>query len=351
MGRRTGERRSLRIQSLDDSRLVDLVAALLYPAAEWIELARHDHRNAEGSDIIGREALGTLLTRTWMVKTWRGERGAPDSLLTLTRQCLRNVSHVPDVFLVVATTDVSDGVRERFLRESTTLGVANPILWTRSDLESQLFHERPDVLFTYFGISSFRRTRRVARTLRRRIAVKNRLLKAFLRPASERSETLVQPYDKLRYSKIVLRSIDDHTYPSADRQIGHIRGWMEVGTYDFYHDGLEVILGTAFVLIDDAGAWSPVSVRQSFDATRYRRIRAFEVGRIPFTNVVTFDEVGDEYYAEPHVFCSFSNAGLPFADYRYYSVESPYRDKLRPEQMIEAADNLIPGRQLGIVGG
>jgi hypothetical protein len=351
MARRAGERRSLRIDSLDDSRLVDLVATLLYPAAEWVELARRDrHGSTDDCEIVGREALGDLLTRSWMVKTLRGERGAPGALLALTRSCLRSVSRVPDVFLVVATTDLSDGAREAFLREASTLGVANPILWTKADLEGQLFHERPDLLFTYFGISSFKRTRRVVRTLRRRIAIKNRLLKAFLRPASERAETLVQPYDKLRYSKIVLRSIDDHTYPSADRQIGHIRGWMEVGTYDFYHDGIEVILGTAFVLVDDTGAWSPVSVRQSFDATRYRRIRAFEVGRIPFTNVVTFDAVGDEYYAQPHVFCSFSNAGLPFADYRYYSVESPYRDKLRPEQMIEAADNPVPGRQLGIVG-
>ena len=353
MTRRPGERRSLRLESLDESRLVDLVAALLYPSADWIELSRRDRRaNGGGHDIIGRETLGELLSRTWVVQTVRAERATSDLIVSVTRECLKSVSRVPDVLLLVATVDVSDSVREGFVREATAIGVANPILWTKSDLEARLFDERPDLLFTYFGISSFKRTRRVVRTIRRRIAIKNRLLKAFLRPVGERAEVLVQPYDKLRFSKTVIRSIDDHSYPSADRQLGHIRGWMEVGTYDFYHEGLEVILGTAFVLIDDSGAWAPVSVRRSFDATRYRRIRAFEIGRIPFTNIVTFDDVGDEYYAEPHVFCTFANAGLPFADYRYYSVEAPYRDKLRPEHMVELGmPTATPGHQLGIVGG
>lgn len=350
-GRRT-DRRRLRLESLDGSRLVDLVAALLYPAAEWVELSRRDHRaDAFGCDIIGRESLGDLLYRSWVVSTVRADRVTADLLHSVVGTCIQSVSHVPDVLLVVATADVAERVRERFTEEATALGIANPILWTKSDLEARLFEERPDLLFTYFGISSFKRTRRVVRTIRRRIAIKNRMLKAFLRPVAERTEAPVQPYDKLRYSKVVLRSIDDHSYPSADRQIGHIRGWMEVGTYDFYHDGIEVILGTAVVLVDDDGAWAPVSIQQPFDATRYRRIRAFEVGRVPFTNIVTFDDVGDEYYAEPHVFCTFANAGLPFADYRYYAVEAPYRDKLRPEDMVElAVQGVAADRRLGILG-
>jgi hypothetical protein len=352
MTRRRNERRSLRLESLDESRLVDLVAALLYPAADWIELARRDHRpDSDGCDIIGRESLGDLLSRTWVVRTVRAERATPDLIAAVTRGTLRAVSRVPDVLLVVTPVDVSESVRERFLHEATLLGVSNPVLWTKSDLQARLFEERPDLLFTYFGIPSFKRTRRAIRSIRRRIAIKNKLLKSFLRPVAERAETLVQPYDKLRFSKLLIRSIDDHSYPGADRELGHIRGWMEVGTYDFYHDGIEVILGTAFVLIDDAGAWAPVAVNQSFDATRYRRIRAFEIGRIPFMNIVTFDDVGDEYYAQPHVFCSFANAGLPFVDYRYYSVETPYRDKLDPSRMVGLAPAAVPERQLGIVGG
>jgi hypothetical protein len=329
--------------------LVDLVAALLYPAADWIELSRRDDANSGGCDIIGRESVGELLSRSWVVRTVRAERATGDVIVSAARGAVGGVSRAPNVLLLVATVNVSDGVRERFMREAAALGVTSPVLWTKSDLEARLFEERPDLLFTYFGISSFKRTRRAARSIRRRIAIKNQLLRSFLRPAAERAEPLVQPYDKLRFSKILVRSIDDHTYPNAERQIGTIRGWMEVGTYDFYHDGMEVILGTSFVLVDDAGAWAPVSVRQSFDATRYRRVRAFEIGRIPFTNIVTFDDVGDEYYAEPHVFCAFANAGLPFVDYRYYSVEAPYRDKLAPEQMVELSPlRDDPGHQLGM---
>jgi hypothetical protein len=331
--------------------LVDLVAALLYPSADWVELSRRDHRaDVGGLAIIGRESLGDLLTRTWVVRTLRLDKVTPELIASNTRTSVGAMSRVPDVLLFVTPVDVSDSVRERFRQEATALGVASPVLWARSDLQARLFEERPDLLFTYFGISSFKRTRRAIRSVRRRIAIKNRLAKAFLRPVAERTEALVQPYDKLRFSKVLIRSIDDNSYPAAGRELGHIRGWMEVGTYDFYHDGFEVILGTAFVLVDDTGSWAPVSANQSFDATRYRRIKAFEIGRIPFTNIITFDDVGDEYYAQPHLFCTFSNAGLPYVDYRYYSVETPYRDKLDPLSMVELSPSALPSRQLGIVG-
>jgi hypothetical protein len=351
MARDASNKRSLRFSSLEDDRFVDLVAALLYPSADWNELRRSDRAGSSQFDIIAREAVGDLLVRSWGVKTVRTEHLSADHIVTIARQCLRAHARVPDVFLIVLTTDVAESVRERYERELTALGVTHAMVWARQELEAQLYDERPDLLFTYFGVTSFKRTRRTVRTLRRRIAIKRRLQKAFIKPVGERADVLVQPYDKLRYPKMVIRSIDDHSYPSADHRLGHIRGWMEVGTYDFYYDGLEVILGTTFVLLDDAGAWSPVSLRQSFDATRYRRVRAFEVGRVPFTNIVTFDVDGDEYHAEPHVFCAFANAGLPFADYRYYAVEAPYRDKLLPDRMVDLGgpqDGL--DRQLGIVG-
>jgi hypothetical protein len=352
MARDASIKRALRFSSLEEDRLVDLVAALLYPSADWIELRRSDHRATSSPfDVVARESVSDLLVRSWVVKTVRAEHLSGDQVSTIVRQCLRASTRVPDVFLLVLTTDVAESVRERLLRELTDAGVTHAMVWARTELEAQLYDERPDLLFTYFGVTSFKRTRRNVRTLRRRIAIKRRLQKAFIKPVGERDEVLVQPYDKLRYPKIVIRSIDDHSYPSADHRLGHIRGWMEAGTYDFYYDGLEVILGTTFVLLDDAGAWSPVSLRQSFDATRYRRVRAFEVGRVPFTNVVTFDVDGDEYHAEPHVFCAFANAGLPFADYRYYAVEAPYRDKLLPDRMVDLGgpqDEM--GRQLGIVG-
>ncbi|HUQ80436.1 MAG TPA: hypothetical protein VM076_04840 [Gemmatimonadaceae bacterium] len=352
MARDAGIKRSLRFSSLEEDRFVDLVAALLYPSADWVELRRSDRRaTASQFDIVARESLGDLLVRSWAVKTVRDDHVSADQRMAIVRQCLRAHPRVPDVFLLVLTTDVAESVRDQLLRELAAAGVTHAMVWARQELEAQLYNERPDLLFTYFGVTSFKRTRRTVRTLRRRIAIKRRLQKAFIKPVGERDDVLVQPYDKLRYPKVVVRSIDDHSYPSADHRLGHIRGWMEVGTYDFYYDGVEVILGTTFVLVDDAGAWSPVSLRQSFDATRYRRVRAFEIGRIPFTNIVTFDVDGDEYHAEPHVFCAFANAGLPFADYRYYAVEAPYRDKLLPDRMIDLGgpqDDL--GRQLGIVG-
>jgi hypothetical protein len=40
-------------------------------------------------------------------------------------------------------------------------------------------------------------------------------------------------------------------------------------------------------------------------------------GCIPFRNIVEIDTMGDEYYAEPHIYCRFADAGAPYEEFRY----------------------------------
>jgi hypothetical protein len=76
-------------------------------------------------------------------------------------------------------------------------------------------------------------------------------------------------------------------------------------------------------------------------------IRTIETGRVPYEAVVDCDPAGDEFYREPHLFCVFASAGLPFAEYQYYPVEDPYRMRLLPEKMIDLADASAGGGRQG----
>src|SRR5690606_12865631 len=46
-------------------------------------------------------------------------------------------------------------------------------------------------------------------------------------------------------------------------------------------------------------------------------INAFEIGNIPYDNIVDFDIEGDEFYICPHFYCRFDNLGEPYEEIWY----------------------------------
>jgi len=48
------------------------------------------------------------------------------------------------------------------------------------------------------------------------------------------------------------------------------------------------------------------------------------VGQINFTDIVSYDINGDEFYSCPHFFCRFKFNGTPFENIYYSSLENLY---------------------------
>ncbi|MGQ0639365.1 MAG: hypothetical protein ACT4P6_01120 [Gemmatimonadaceae bacterium] len=328
--------RRLLLSTLDSTRLSDLVASLVFPAAAWLSLRRASGRSSPSDpEFIGREDAGKGVQRTWWIKINHAEDGGGASLAQSAIAMLGDPDRIPDVLLMITTSDVSQAAIEELRHVATQRGINHVSVWARVDLEKRLYAERPDLLFAYFGVSSFKRWHLKVRGIRRRVQLKQRMTRDFVKPAVARPRSASRPFEKFKHAKLILRSIDDDSYPEIEARLGIARGWFEVSTYDFYHDGIEVILSSVDVALSEEETWAPIPVGFAFDAERYKVIRAFEVGRVPYDHIVDYDLTGDEFYRQPHMFCLFAASGLPFAEYRYYAVEEPYRVRLNPKKMVD----------------
>lgn len=299
MARPTRTTNRLPFTELEPRRFEDLALALLYKTRPWAELRHYGRSGADdGVDIFGREYIETGSERIWLVQCRRYEKAPASVLRRAVLDTLARVTSPPDVLLAVVACDVSRDATEAFRRFAIDRGVKEPLIWSASVLEATLYGDRHDLLFTFFGISLTGRTRSRESAVRRNLALKKRMLADF------RKKSLTHP-------KLVVRSIDDISYPEVDAAPGMISSWFLVEMHGFYHNGIEVYLRVLSGVIDDEGNWSIVDYSHSPEAG-YHPIQVIMLGRIPYRNIVEYDLEGDDYYSEPHVYCTFADAGEPY---------------------------------------
>lgn len=159
-----------------------------------------------------------------------------------------------------------------------------------------------------------------ASDIKRNLKLRDALQKFFLKPpALRRTQGITHPYEKFQHSRIIIRSLDDSSYPNVDESPG-ISSWFRVNPYDFYHNGIEIILHVDYAIVDEDGRWCPVRYDEEFDRNAFKRIKVWVIGRIPYRFISTYDLDGDEYYNEPHLYCSFGNNGEPYEEIIYRTV-------------------------------
>lgn len=172
--------------------------------------------------------------------------------------------------------------------------------------------------------------------VRRDLKLRDALQKALLKPPAQRqSRGVTHPYEKFGHSRIIIRSLNDTSYPRVDDSPG-ISGWFRVEPYDFYHNGIEIILRIGYVIVNADGRWRPVGYDEEYDEVVFRRIKAWIIGQIPYRFINAYDLDGDEYYNEPHFYCAFANNGEPYEAIIYRTVgdETEYDWPLLEERRL-----------------
>jgi hypothetical protein len=284
---------------LDARRFEDLCLAILYKTRPWAELRHYGRLGADqGVDIFGRETLDNGLSRIWSVQCRRYEKAPAATLRRAVDDTIARAGTIPDVLLVIVACDVSRSAFDAFRQHAAGVGVGEPLLWTASMLEATLYADRHDLLFTFFGVSLAERSRTRESAVRRNLGLKKRMIADFRTKSS-------------RHSKLVIRSIDDVSYPEVDNGPG-ISSWFVVEMHGFYHNGVEVYVAVRSGIIDSDGKWAILNYGDTYDATKYEPIQVIALGRIPFRNIVEYDMEGDDYYSEPHIYCTFADAGEPY---------------------------------------
>ncbi|SAL86947.1 hypothetical protein AWB68_08213 [Caballeronia choica] len=302
----------LHFEDLSPSRFEDLSLALVYRLHRWEEI-HHDGRSGadDGVDIRAMELAKDGSIRVWAVQCKRYGRFTGADAKAAVREAVAKASTPPDVMLLVVGCDVSISARSAYERAASTAGIGSAILWAASVLETKLYSDHPDLLFSFFGVSLARRERGRENDLRRTLAMKRKLKRVFGHGEPKPA--------------VIIHSIDDEVYPSVDTAgSGTISPWFRAEFAGHYHTGIEVYIGLEHIIVDRSdNAWSTMEFgkgglgaasdpEKAFANTRYDVLKVFIVGRIPFRNIFDVDEDGDEYYPGPHLYCRYADAGEPY---------------------------------------
>jgi hypothetical protein len=339
MARVTRTTNKLHFTDLDHARFEDLSVNLLYGSRTWEELQHHGRAGADGgTDVYGVE-LAAGVRRRWIAQCRRYGRASAATLKNAVDDALDGQPTVPDVLLVVVACDVSRSASDAFKKYATEKGVAMPLVWSASILEAMLYADRPDLLFSYFGVSQVGDLRRAEAATRRNVRLRKRMRRELGALKMQLHESNRVPGRGLWGLRAIVHSIDDTTYPKPDEtsSIGP-SGWFGVELYGFYHNGIEVLLGGSYAgaIFAQNGRWRLVDddARVSSGETP---VTVLPLGRIPFRNIIAFDTEGDEYYNRTHLYCAYADAGMPYEGYRYVTKDKFGDVELEADRRVGAA--------------
>ncbi len=301
----------LHFTDLDPMRFEVLCESLVYRLAKW---QRINHMGVLGSDdgvdIEAEEEIANGYKRTWYIQCKRYSKFSKKDVDLVFRPLIKN-RKIPDTLLLIVGCKVSAKTIEFFINKANEHDIKNPKIWTSSDIETQLFTKHHDLLFIFFGIDLNHQERKKEESIRRNLRLKKNLKKDLTKPINTSKKWFVN--DKFIYDEIIIHSIDDTSYPNSDSFEYGISSWFKTYPYDFYYNGLEVILGVEYAEVVEDGRIRLLEYNKYAEIKNNQNvIRVYRIGRIPFSMIVDYDPDGDEYYNCLHLYCNYGFNSSPY---------------------------------------
>lgn len=169
-------------------------------------------------------------------------------------------------------------------------------------------------------------TKKNAARIRKGLAMKKKFEKdfidstAFSKYGSKR--VFEEPYIKFKFNEVLIRSVDDTTYPDIIDTEAKISPHFKSYPFNTYHNGFELWLTAGIggkVIMDKNGFWENLydyyDERQ--DDKMYKVLKTDIFGRIPYCNIEAYDLDGDQYTEYPMIFCNFDYDGMPYEEIVY----------------------------------
>jgi hypothetical protein len=141
----------LHFEDMEPRRFEDLAQAIVHKLKAWTEL-NHIGRsgNDNGVDIEAVESDDGK-RRRWVIQCKRYQSFAKSHAVAAIDEAVKYGKHI-DVLLLVVGCDVSRVTREAADAHASQKGISDLRVWDASYIESTLYNDRPDLLFTYFGV-------------------------------------------------------------------------------------------------------------------------------------------------------------------------------------------------------
>jgi len=182
--------------------------------------------------------------------------------------------------------------------------------------------------------------RKIEERVKRDLKMRNQMRADFLKTSNEHSsQPLKHPYDRFRYSEVIIHDLErTEDYLKAEDYPGVISSWFKHELFDFYNDGLLVILRVSRGIVNERAGWAVLKHGERFDESTFAETHILELGNIPFRNIRHYELRGDNHYNMPHVYCAFADAGTPYEGYSFaMAMGGSYEYLLKPENQITLA--------------
>lgn len=329
----------LHFEDLDPHRFEDLARQLVYSLRQWsvlealgrsgaddgvdirgIELRRRLEADTAVDDTVG--ALSDEEQRVWFIQCKRERSLGPAKARRVATSALEGGGDPPHGFMLIAPADLSKQARQALAAELHDRGVQEVIALGRGELEDLLFQPENDhLLFAYFGISLQVRKRGITSDLRGRLA-KKRAIYGTIGDLDHRGSTpvlvrdpavagypfreRVDPFDEQNPPWLVA-AFRDHSNPDTlPLIVQRHHAWLSAD-----HKSYDVIATCSHVLPGrgDRADDPPEKVEACDRLGRffYNEVPEAErawlevVGWIDYDDILMLDDLGDAFYAPPHV--------------------------------------------------
>jgi hypothetical protein len=298
----------IHFNDLDPIRFEELVLSMVYRSQRWIKINHFGEKGSDsGIDIEAVEELENGKFRKFIYQCKRYDSINWSKLSAIGIDFFKKNGKIPDVYILVISCPVSKMNIEKFEEFMNKKGISSVSVWTRSLLETKLYSEFHDLLFVYFGIDLSQDRKNKIEMVKRNIYLKERMRRDFIKQSVKMDTQLFferqkNPSLRFNYSEVILRSIDDTRYPEFESAV-----YCKCELFDFYYGGIKLFISPG---------WRNLKIQQDDSVLE---TKAITVGFLPFTNIIDYDLIGDEYYSMPHIFCDYVNKNNPYEKIGYAS--------------------------------
>lgn len=327
----------LHFEDLEPKRFEDLIRGLAYDVKDWLEIeATGRSGNDKGFDIRAwekkavddEESEDQPTANKWLIQCKREKQIGPKKAETYTRAILKENDDLYGV-IFVCSSDLSIDARDAIRKILAKGGVQEVRIWSRAEVEDQLYQPKNDhLLFAFFGFSLTHRKQSVKTAVRARLAAKRKV------------EKYLGPVGQDGYKRVVVRRADDKDYPFAPKGMYKLPmpqwQYLEAIFHGHYYDGILLVVEiyNAYVDIEkkeydveQRHSDMHLSDRSSFENRPQKKLKnsyaVYQFFRdipdqnrfkhkimalIPYDHIVDIDSNGDDSLHTPQIFA------IPFED-------------------------------------
>jgi hypothetical protein len=289
----------------------------------WDRIQHFGRKGKDRGVDIYTEIMEEGALEKWFIQCKRYQDINKSQLEAIIDDVLKVNKELPEKYLLILACDVTRDTFEEFQKYAKGKGIPQADIISASILETMLYANHPDLLYSFFGINLINPRMGTVTRIKRRLAMKRKIEEAFRGARIGKN--------------VLIRDIHRDIYPEQDFDTPGIYPWFKLEYFRTYHRGISFVTGIESVQVNESGEWK-ISAYKEKVPDGWLQINAYVIGNIPYDNIVEIDLNGDEFYNYPHLYCEFNSLGQPYEEI-WYEPTDEYKNQVftlnRENRIIE----------------